>query len=44
MTENDGDRLLMRALGRDLQTATVRLAVYGLIASAIIATILSLAT
>ena len=40
LTENEGDRLMARVLGRDLQGATIRLALYGLAGSAIAATIL----
>ncbi len=42
LTEDEGDRLLTRVLGRDLQAATVRIALYGLVASAIAATILAI--
>ena len=42
MTEQDGDRLMARVLGRDLQGATVRLALYGALLSAIAATVLTI--
>ena len=44
MNENDGDRLLSRLLGRDLQGATMRLALYGLAVSVIAATVLVIIT
>ena len=44
MNEHDGDRLLTRVLGRDLQGATMRLALYGLVLSVVAATILTIVT
>ena len=44
MNETDADRLLSRVLGRDLQGATMRLALYGLAVSLIAATILIIIT
>ena len=44
MAVNDSDRLLRRALGRDLQTASLRLLLYGLVISAILAIVLAVAT
>ena len=40
--EHEGDRLFAQLLGRDLQTATLRLAVYGIVISAVASTILAI--
>jgi hypothetical protein len=44
MTEQEGDRLLSQVLGPDLMGATLRLAIIGLVISAIAATVLAIIT
>jgi hypothetical protein len=43
MTENASDQLLSRALGDNMQTATLRMVLYLAIAAAAVATIVTLA-
>ena len=44
INEHEGDRLMARVLGRDLQGATMRLGIYGLVISAVAATVLFILT